>query len=360
LIAMPPMPTLASLRRYAIGRSLFAPTTLQRAIARLGFVQADPIRAPARAQDLTLRHRVIDYRAGDLEARYSRLRIEEDAFVNYGFLPRDLAQLMHPRVARHAWTRTHAKRADAILEFVRSHRSVHPRDVQRAFDHGSVRNPWGGTSNAVTRLLELMHYRGLLRVVRREQGQRVYAAALAATTDTLTPAARADALVDLLLRKYAPLPSRGLGMLCAALRRYGAPHLHSDVSAAMKRFQSSLPSAVVDGVTWSSRWRVEPTVKFLAPFDPVVWDRYRFELLWGWAYRFEAYTPAAKRVRGYYALPLLWHDQVIGWVNVTGPAGQVECVPGYVSGRPPRDPHFADALDTEINALRTFLQPRSA
>ncbi|MDH4053458.1 MAG: winged helix DNA-binding domain-containing protein, partial [Rubrivivax sp.] len=80
---MPP-PSLDQLRRFAVARTLFAPTTLPRAIARLGFVQADPIRAPARAQDLTLRHRVRDYRAGDLERRYPRLGIDEDFFVNYG------------------------------------------------------------------------------------------------------------------------------------------------------------------------------------------------------------------------------------------------------------------------------------
>ena len=50
-------------------------------------------------------------------------------------------------------------------------------------------------------------------------------------------------------------------------------------------------------------------MRLLAPFDPVVWDRRRFEMFWGWAYRFEAYTPAAKRQLGYYALPLLWRDQ---------------------------------------------------
>jgi len=80
--------TLADLRRYAIARTLFTPTTLVRAIQKLGFVQADPIRAPARAQDLTLRHRVNGYRAGDLERRYEKLGVEEDFFVNYGFLPR--------------------------------------------------------------------------------------------------------------------------------------------------------------------------------------------------------------------------------------------------------------------------------
>ena len=92
--------TLDHLRRYAVARSLFKPTTLGRAINKLGFVQADPIRAPARAPDLTLRHRVVDYRAGDLERRYPQLRIEEDFFVNYGFLPRAHHELMHPRVPR--------------------------------------------------------------------------------------------------------------------------------------------------------------------------------------------------------------------------------------------------------------------
>ena len=78
--------TLDHLRGYAIARTLFKPTTLGRAIDKLGFVQADPIRAPARAQDLTLRHRVVDYRAGDLERRYARLGVE-DALIKAGAQP---------------------------------------------------------------------------------------------------------------------------------------------------------------------------------------------------------------------------------------------------------------------------------
>lgn len=60
-----PRKELEDLRRFAVARSLFAPMTLSRALARMAFVQADPIRAPARAQDLILRHRVKGYRAGD-------------------------------------------------------------------------------------------------------------------------------------------------------------------------------------------------------------------------------------------------------------------------------------------------------
>jgi len=67
--------SLVDLKRFAIGRSLFPPTSLKRALETLGFVQADPIRAPARAQDLILRHRVKSYRAGDLEQNPPRAGI---------------------------------------------------------------------------------------------------------------------------------------------------------------------------------------------------------------------------------------------------------------------------------------------
>src|SRR5215207_9368247 len=94
-----PEVTLDDLRRFAVARSFFSPVGLKRAIETLGFVQADPIRSPARAQDLTLRHRVKGYRAGDLERRYASLGVEEDVFVNYGFVTRNVHALMHPRRA---------------------------------------------------------------------------------------------------------------------------------------------------------------------------------------------------------------------------------------------------------------------
>src|SRR3954469_22031103 len=148
------MVLLSDLRRHAIARSLFEPTTLKRAIKRLGFVQADPIRAPARAQDLTLRQRVIDYRAGDLERAYGELAIEEDFYVNYGFMPRAVHALMHPRKPRKPWTASDARRAKALLAFVQRHGAVHPREVDAYFAHGTVTNYWGGSSNATTHLLD--------------------------------------------------------------------------------------------------------------------------------------------------------------------------------------------------------------
>src|SRR5712664_411024 len=128
--------TLAELRRFTVARNVFKPTTLKRALHQMGFVQADPIRAPARAQDLILRHRVKNYHAGDLERRYPTLDIEEDFFVIYGFVTGSLQALMHPRsdscvpaedVDGLAWPAKQnkqgngkqGKRAQLLLEFVR-------------------------------------------------------------------------------------------------------------------------------------------------------------------------------------------------------------------------------------------------
>jgi uncharacterized protein YcaQ len=354
--------TLDDLRRYAVARSLFAPTTLARAITKLGFVQADPIRAPARAQDLTLRHRVKDYRVGDLERRYPKLGVEEDYFVNYGFLPRAHQQLMHPRIARHSWTPAKKKRAQALLEFVRERGQVHPREVQEYFAHGKVTNAWGGSSSATTELLDGMHYRGLLRVARRDNGIRLYAAH-EHPPSAADPAAQLDALVDIVVRKYAPLHATGLGQLVHHLR-YGAPQWSAERKAALARAKKRLAHARVDGIDWywptderpqSSRHAPVDRVRLLAPFDPVVWDRKRFEIFWSWAYRFEAYTPPPKRKLGYYALPLLWRDEVVGWGNLTAQDETLACQLGFVSGRAPAGPAFKRGLEEELAGMRVFL-----
>jgi uncharacterized protein len=371
--------TLDHLRRYAIARSLFKPTTLRRAIEKLGFVQADPIRAPARAQDLTLRHRVSGYRAGDLERLYPKLGLEEDFFVNYGFLPHNHHALMHPRTVRKKLTPARAKKAEAVLAFVRERGVVHPREVDAYFAHGRATNWFGGSSNASTQLLDRMHYQGLLRVARRDSGTRVYVAreitpvpstafsaeaAIVAASAEAALAAKMDALVDVIVRKYAPLPASSLGGLVNRLQ-YGAPQWIKERPAALTRAKHRLGHANVDGIEWywpaeenpqSRRWQPDDAVRLLTPFDPVVWDRRRFEIFWNWAYRFEAYTPAPKRKLGYYALPLLWQERVIGWGNLTVADGRLRSEFGYTDGRAPRSNAFRSSLENELERLRAFLK----
>jgi uncharacterized protein len=357
---------LEDLRRFAVARSLFTPTTLKRALDRMGFVQADPIRAPARAQDLTLRHRVDDYRAGDLERRYSTLDVEEDVFVNYGFVTTAVQALMHPRKATSRWSPRRAKQSRLLLDFVHDRGTVHPREVDEHFSHGTVTNYWGGSSNATTHLLDAMHYQGLLRVVRRDGGIRLYSVHEHAPgpTDASGRNARLDALVDVAVRIYAPLPAASLSGLVSRLR-YAVPQWRGGLKRALLRAKKRLAHARVEGIDWYWPAEEHPLqeapegVRLLAPFDPIVWDRRRFELFWGWAYRFEAYTPAHKRKLGYYALPLLWRDRVIGWGNVSVRDGQLQCACGYVESNAPRGHAFTRALDEELDRMHAFLSLES-
>ena len=353
--------TVDELRRFAVAQTLFTPATLPAALDVLGFVQADPIRAPARAQDLILRHRVRGYRAGDLERRYSALDVEEDFFVNYGFVTRAVQALMHPRGGPAPWTAARGRHVRALLDFVRARGPVHPRDVDAHFAHGTVTNYWGGSSSATTHLLDAMHYRGLLRVAGREAGIRMYAVHehAAGPRDRAGRSAHLDALVDVVVRKYGPLPSPSLSSLVRRLR-FAVPQWTRDLDGALQRAKRRLGHARVDGVDWY--WlgallddAVDDRVRLLAPFDPVAWDRRRFEMLWGWAYRFEAYTPVGKRKLGYYALPMLWRDRVIGWGNLSVSGQTLRHDIGYVEGHPPRDRAFRRALEEELASLRAFL-----
>ena len=352
--------TLDELRRFAVARNFFKPTNLKSALHKMGFVQADPIRAPARAQDLILRHRVNNYRAGELERRYALLDVEEDFFINYGYVSRALYLLMHPR-SETLRSRAERKRAQMLLNFVRERGSVHPREVDEYFAHGKVTNYWGGSSNATTHLMDAMHYRGLLRVLRREKGIRIYAPR-EQEAKALTVAerrARVDALVDTVVRIYAPLPASSLTYYVRRLQ-YAVPQWKRDLTAALKRAQKRLAHVHAE-VDWYFPVEEDPlrgspdqVVRLLAPFDPLVHDRKRFQWLWNWEYRFEAYTPVAKRKLGYYAMPLLWHDRVVGWANVAVKDQALKCDIGYV-GSPPAERAFRRELEGELDRMRRFL-----
>lgn len=345
--------TRESLKAHAITRSFSCSDTLNEAIQRLGFVQADPIRSPARAQDLILRQRVAGYRAGDLERHYPSLDVEEDYLYAYGFVSRPVWQLLHPR---------HTPRQNAfeqkVLETVTRLGEAHPRALEAHLGKRRVVNAWGGYSKATTNALEWLHWRGLLRIARRESGIRVYApvvlpAARPGTHDRLT------ALIMVYARIFAPSPEKSLQTLIARHRELGNTR---DALAELLR-TGDIRKDTIDGASYVSPAEAlgpgesPARVRFVAPFDPTVWDRTRFEHLWGWAYRFEAYTPVRKRVRGYYAMPMLWKHNFVGWANASVIGGRLDVKFGYVD-KQPRGSGFRRELDREVASLSAFLQPR--
>jgi uncharacterized protein YcaQ len=212
-------------------------------------------------------------------------------------------------------------------------------------------------------MLDALHYRGKLRVVRREKGIRLYSTQRheSVALDQAARRRRIDALVEVVVNIYAPLPAGSLSYYVRRLR-YAVPQWETEMNAALRRARERLTHARVGGVEWywpndeDPRKALAPEkVRLLAPFDPVVHDRTRFELLWGWVYRFEAYTPVTKRRLGYYALPLLWRDRVIGWGNLAVQGGGLTSDIGYVVGKAPGERAFKRELDAELERMREFL-----
>ena len=323
------------------------------------------MRAPARAQDLILGLRVRGYRVGELERRYGSLEIEEAFFFNYGFLGRGSLGLLHPRGEPRGWDGRMLARGREVLEFVRGRGEARAKDVQAHFDHGRIRR-WGADLNVSSHLLEGLHYGGFLRVERRVGGARIYRAVDWPASDESAEGRleRAERLMDLVVRLYAPLPAGSLGYL-GRLLRAGVPHLEEELRVVQTLAEARYAHGLVDGVTWfwprgenpaAGRHLVDDgMVRFLAPFDPVVWDRRRFRLFWGWEYKLEAYLPAHRRRMGHYAMPLLWGERVVGWANLKVVEGELRCELGFVGARP-RGRAFRLALEEELERMREFLE----
>jgi len=352
---------LQQLRNIAIKNTFFQPTSLNESVRRLGFVQADPIRAPATAQDLILRHRVDSYRTGDLERHYHNLDIEEDLFYAYGFLDRSVWSLLHPREKT-----TLSKMDKKLLKAVSDAKEIHPRQLEAQFGSERIVNAWGGYSKATTKALEDLHYAGFLRIVRRERGIRIYAPAKPSEVGELSAQERAGRLAKVIVQILQPVPEKTLRETLNRVKHSLNSNVDFSTVLARSYKLGELIKVAVDDVQYvlcgvgsgdvnDVPGDVPEHVRFLAPFDPLVWDRRRFELFWGWAYRFEAYTPVAKRERGYYAMPLMWRDAIIGWVNASLDANKSLIVePGFIKSKP-RDKQFKAAFDLELERFRNFL-----
>ncbi|MDQ8181745.1 crosslink repair DNA glycosylase YcaQ family protein [Pelagicoccus sp. SDUM812005] len=342
-------------RRRLVAGSFPVYPDLDAALAGLQFVQADPIRCPARAQDLMLRQRVAAYLAGDLEARFPEMSAEEGYLFAYGIMTPELW-----RSVRGGGRAKLDKLERAVLDAVGEWGEAHPRDLDERFGTASVRNYWGGKSKASKRVLEDLHDAGLLRVCRREKGVRVYQVPPASDASELSPRERYRSLLLATAHVFGPTSARFL------ISELG---YHRSLLAARRerlevldglREEGILQELVVEGVSYvwiRDEWmneEVPERARILAPFDPLVRNRERFEQVWGWTYRFEAYVPAAKRERGYYAMPLLWKDRVLGWANAKVEAGHLKVALGYV-GKRPREKAFRLAVENEVEALAKFL-----
>jgi len=366
---MPPLRVTAAHARRFHRRAVLldAPAPdVAAALAHHAYVQIDPINVCGRMHDLILRNRVAGYREGDLmrhlhgdgDALHRERRVAFEHFLPYpGVLaafPCDawpwLRRAMRERAARSdSWsgklTREEAKLGDDLLREIARRGPLSSED----FDDARTVTPGWGTASLVKHTMQKLFFHGRLLIARRGAGQRrVYdlpervlpAAVCAAPEPDAADALRWEALLRLRQRRLVALKRAELPRvedLVQAVEVDGATTLHC--------LRDDL--ALFDATAEEPAERAAPLL--LAPLDPLVYDRKVTSSLWGFDYIWEVYTPPAKRTRGYYALPVLSGDAIVGHVD---PKADRDAGKLAVVGRAVRRGH---AVTGAVGELARFL-----
>lgn len=306
------------------------------ALAHLGYVQLDPLNICGRMQDLILRNRVRDYREGDLlrhlhgadparpPAAEVRVAFEHHLPTTAILVAFPLEAWPHLLAAMDARTRRSSawsgwltprerELAERILAEMAGRGALSSEDIA---DERRGRRVWGSATLAKT-VLQKLFFHGRVLIARRENNRRFYdlpervlpAAVLAAKVPPATDTARWLALTKLRQRRLALLKRDELPLVEDQVRRVevaGCPPLY-----CLRSDEAGLDAAqAADGGRWDAAG--EEDVRLLAPLDPLIYDRRVTSALWGFDYVWEAYTPAHKRVRGHYALPVLAGVELVG------------------------------------------------
>jgi uncharacterized protein YcaQ len=258
-------------------------------VRRLGFLQLDPIATVARPQHLVLWSRLGPYDRAELDRLLwvDRALIEWDAFLwPVETLPLLRALMRHHRRANATardrrirdFLRRNARFRRYVLSELEARGPLLARELEDLAPHDRSRHRWWG--RRVPMLLELLHQRGELAIVGRRNGQRLW---------------------DLAGRWY---PETETVPLRVAERRLAEQRFRA-LGVRLERGRWLAHPAAADGP-------VPDRATFLSPFDRLVHDRARAEALFGFRYRLEMYVPEAKREYGYYVLPLLVGDRLVG------------------------------------------------
>lgn len=305
------------------------------ALAHHGYVQIDPINVTGRMHDLILRNRVAGYREGDLMrhvhgAAEPLPAAHRTAFEHHlpdtGVLvvfPLDawshLPAAMRKRTRGSGnWSgRLHARQrrlADRILAEIATRGPLSSEDID---DEQRDHHVWGISATLAKTTLQKLFFHGRVLIAKRGSGNRRYydlpervlpAATLAAPEPSRTETARWLATLKLRQRRLALLKKTELALvadLVQPVQVTDGPLLHC--------LRTDLP--LFDRLPASGPEAAAASPLLLAPLDPLIYDRRVTARVWDYDYTWEVYTPAAKRVRGYYALPILAGHELVGHVD---------------------------------------------
>jgi uncharacterized protein YcaQ len=310
-----------------------APASVLGVIDRLGFVQFDPLEVPgARNHDLMLHARIAGYRREWLDGWLygSDRRLIELYNKSLNILP--LAELPYYRIT---WDRSAANHeagilrrestvAEAILERIRAEGPLSTADFD---EHSHAVDWWWAPTRAARAVLEALFVSGSVGIARREGNRRYYD-----LIERLVPAellgqraSEDDAMRHRLLSRFRAggLTTAGGNELTQwAHTRGDGPRLTRQLVEAgliepvaieglrAMRYMPSDERALLHDAT-----PIAPAVTFVAPVDPLVAGRRQLLELFDFDYRWEIFTPQAKRQFGYYVLPILFGDRIVGRIE---------------------------------------------
>ena len=259
-------------------------------VRRLGFLQIDVISTVATPQELVLWSRLGPYDVSELPRLLweEKKLFELNAFIRpIDDLPLFRARMRaRPRENRYGWQRwgneflrRNAAFRRYVLRELERNGPLLSRDLEDRSVDAKEKRRWYGTRN-VTIMLDLLHNRGVVAIVGRRGGQRLW---------------------DLAERWYPETET--------------VPLREAERILAERRFRSlgvRLTKAGWEAHPDASDEPIPDRVTFLSPFDRLIYNRDRAEALWDFRYRLEMFVPKAKREYGYYVLPVLVGDRIVG------------------------------------------------
>lgn len=362
-------------------------------IRRITCLQVDPINVVARTQLLVLFSRLGAYDPADLET----LLWDDKALFEYwahaaSIIPADDFALFRPQMRRnltagserlHDWLKTNESFRRNLLDELARRGPLYAEEIEsRAVESWPHKGAWGGGSD-VGIMLEVLWYRGQVSVTRRQgsgfglkKQWGLMAHQVGGRVDEPEPTQQeADRRAVM----------RALPALGAARVRDVKNYFTRNAYKTLKKTLAELEVEGViqqvaiadngDGVDSDTQWpgpwylhndtlpeleRIRrgdwrPQTTLLSPFDNLIADRDRTELLFGMRYRVEIYTPATKRQYGYYNMPILHGDRIIGRVDPKMDRKAGRLIINAVHLEPGHDGETRAAVEEAIASLAAFL-----
>ena len=376
-------------RRFLVTRHLLAPARSVKGgregvldvYRRLGSIQFDPIAVAGRSHDLVLHARVADYESAWCDLLYERREIFEAYNKGLSFVPTNQFAWFRATVSKDTPARTLAENANVaerVLGAIRTQGPMSALDFER--ERGTTTDWFGMPTNAVKAVLEAYTFTGVLGLARRDGNRRYY--------DLLERLLPAKVLVH-----NVPLREQLRHKMLSRYRAHGLLGASSggDVFSGLgpakpDEARPDLPGRTalreeliaagelvpveVEGIR-GNRFVLkeevdlldgpplpQPSVAFLSPFDPLVWDRKLLGSLFDFDYVWELFHPPAKRRWGWYVLPIVFRDSLVGRIEprIDRDQRRVEVLNAWWEDRfaPGRAEGFVDAMREALRAYRRF------